>query len=94
MHPVIYLFNILFDLYSFVLVSWVILNLLFKFNIVNMYNEIMSNIMYTLNQFVHPPLKIIKRYIKSSFNGIDLSVALLLAAIHFIKYTINYYFRV
>nr|WP_225536192.1 YggT family protein [Wolbachia endosymbiont of Mansonella ozzardi] len=81
----------LFNLYSFILICWVALNWLIKFNIVNMYNEVVSNIMHTLNRLTHPPLKVIRKYIRP-FNGLDLSVMILLIAIHFVKYTINYYF--
>ncbi|MCA4774094.1 YggT family protein [Wolbachia endosymbiont of Mansonella perstans] len=91
MHLIIYLFNMLFDLYSFILMCWVALNWLIKLNIVNMYNEVVSNIMHTLNRLVHPPLKVIRKYIRP-FNGLDLSVMILLIAIHSVKYTINYYF--
>jgi len=91
MHPIIYLLNTLFDLYSFILICWIALNWLIKFNVVNMYNEVVSNIMHTLNRLTHPPLKVIRRYIRP-FNGLDLSVMILLIAIHFVKYTINYYF--
>ncbi|MDF0607946.1 YggT family protein [Wolbachia endosymbiont of Onchocerca gibsoni] len=91
MHPIIYLLNLLLDLYSLTLICWVILNWLIKFNIVNMYNETISSMMQTLNRFTHTPLKIIRRYIRP-FNGLDLSVMILLLTIHFVKYTINYYF--
>ncbi|MGL9732668.1 MAG: YggT family protein [Wolbachia sp.] len=91
MHPIIYFLNTLFDLYNLILICWIILNWLIKFNVVNMYNEVVSNIMYTLNRLTYPPLKIIRSYIRP-FNELDLSVMLLLIAIHFVKYTINYYF--
>ncbi|WP_395463051.1 YggT family protein [Wolbachia endosymbiont of Cantharis cryptica] len=92
MHPIIYLLNMLLDLYSFILICWIVLNWLVKLNVVNMYNEVVSNIMHTLNRLTHPPLKVIRRYIPP-FNGLDLSVMVLLIAIHFVKYTITYYFK-
>ncbi|MEY2393526.1 YggT family protein [Wolbachia endosymbiont of Tettigetta isshikii] len=91
MHPIIYLLNTLFDLYSFILICWIALSWLIKINVVNMYNEVVSNIMHILNRLTHPPLNAIRRYIRP-FNGLDLSVMILLIAIHFVKYTINYYF--
>ncbi|MDR0773314.1 MAG: YggT family protein [Wolbachia pipientis] len=45
--------------------------------------------MHTLNWL---PLKIIRRYIPP-FNGLDLSIMILLITIHFVKYTVAYYFR-
>ncbi|QKX03081.1 YggT family protein [Wolbachia endosymbiont of Litomosoides sigmodontis] len=92
MHPIIYLLNMLLDLYSFILICWIILDCLIKLNIVNMYNEVLSNIMHALNLLIHPPLKVIRRYIQP-LNGLDLSVMILLIAIHFVKYTITYYFK-
>ncbi|MGL9761503.1 MAG: YggT family protein [Wolbachia sp.] len=91
MHPIIYLLNTLFDLYSLILICWIALNWLIKLNVVNMYNEVVSNIMHTLDRLTNPPLKVIRRCIRP-FNGLDLSVMILLIAIHFVKYTINYYF--
>ncbi|WP_341808958.1 YggT family protein [Wolbachia endosymbiont (group E) of Neria commutata] len=92
MHPIIYLINTLLDLYSFLLICWIILNWLIKLNMINIYNEIISSIMRTLNQLTHPPLKFIRRYIPT-FNGLDLSIMILLITIHFVKYTIIYYFK-
>ncbi|WP_338406906.1 MULTISPECIES: YggT family protein [unclassified Wolbachia] len=67
------------------------LNWLIKLNMVNIYNEIVSSIMHILNQLTYPPLKIIRRYIPP-FNGLDLSIMILLIAIRFVQYTMNYYF--
>ncbi|MDN5248246.1 MAG: YggT family protein [Wolbachia endosymbiont of Tyrophagus putrescentiae] len=92
MHPIIYLISILFDLYSFVLMSWIVLNWLIRLGVLNMYNEVVNRIMHTLNQLTYPPLKFIRKYIPP-FNGLDLSVIILLIAMHFIKYTIIYYFQ-
>ncbi|AWW50848.1 YggT family protein [Wolbachia endosymbiont of Folsomia candida] len=92
MHPIIYLINTLLELYSFILIGWIVLNWLVKLNIVNIYNDVINRVMYTLNQLTHPPLKFIRRYIPK-FNGLDLSIMILLIAIHFVKYTINYYFK-
>ncbi|WP_341821079.1 YggT family protein [Wolbachia endosymbiont (group A) of Myopa testacea] len=92
MHPILYLLNTLLDLYSFILICWVVLNWLVKLNMVNIYNETISSIMHILNQLTYPPLKIIRRYIPP-FNGLDLSIMILLITIHFVKYTVAYYFR-
>ncbi|WP_168455578.1 YggT family protein [Wolbachia endosymbiont of Ctenocephalides felis wCfeJ] len=92
MHPIIYLLSLLLNLYSFVLICWVVLDWLIKLNVVNAYNETVSNIMHTLNRLTYPPLKVIRRYIRP-FNGLDLSVMILIIAIHFVKYTITYYFK-
>lgn len=92
MHPIIYLISTLLDLYGLVIICSIVLNWLIKFNLVNVYNELVSNIMYTLNQLTYPPLKVIRKRIKP-FNGLDLSVIILLIAINFAKYTITYYFK-
>ncbi|MDX5527111.1 MAG: YggT family protein [Wolbachia endosymbiont of Andrena nigroaenea] len=92
MHPIIYLLNTLLDLYSFILICWIVLDLLIRLNIVNVYNNTVNRIMRTLNQLTYPPLKIIRRYIPP-FNGLDLSIMILLITIHFVKYTVAYYFR-
>ncbi|MDX5495143.1 MULTISPECIES: YggT family protein [Rickettsiales] len=92
MHPIIYLLNTLLDLYSFILICWIVLDLLIRLNIVNVYNDTVNRIMRTLNQLTYPPLKIIRRYIPP-FNGLDLSIMILLITIHFVKYTVAYYFR-
>ncbi|MDD9331081.1 MAG: YggT family protein [Wolbachia sp.] len=82
----------LLDLYSLVLICWIVLNWLVKFNVINMYNEIVNSIMYTLNQLTYPPLKFIRRHVQT-FNGLYLSVIILLIVIHFVKYTMIYYFN-
>ena len=92
MHPIIYLITTSLELYSFILICWIILGWLIKFNVVNIYNEVVSSIIRTLNQLTYPPLRFIRRYIPP-FNGMDLSVVILLMATHFIKYTIIYYFK-
>ncbi|WP_265025924.1 YggT family protein [Wolbachia endosymbiont (group A) of Bibio marci] len=91
MHPIIYLLNTLLDFYSFILICWIILDLLIRLNIVNVYNDTVNRIMRTLNQLTYPLLKIIRRYIPP-FNGLDLSIMILLIAIRFVQYTMNYYF--
>ncbi|WP_088415396.1 YggT family protein [Wolbachia endosymbiont of Wuchereria bancrofti] len=92
MHPIIYLLNMLLDLYSFILICWIILDWLIKLNVVNMYNEVVSNVMHTLNRLTYPPLKVIRKYVRP-LNGLDLSIMVLLIAIHFVKYIMTYYFK-
>ncbi len=93
MHPIPYLINMLLDIYSFVLILWLVLSWLIGFNVINQCNQLVYNIITILSRFVSPPLNFIRRYI-ASFYGVDIAPLLLLILIHFVKYTIYYYSHV
>ncbi|UWI83389.1 YggT family protein [Wolbachia endosymbiont of Howardula sp.] len=63
-----------------------------KMHVINIYSTLFINIMQILHQMINPTLHMIKKYIPS-FNGLDISVLILIIAIHFIKYSITYYFQ-
>jgi YggT family protein len=87
----VYLVVMLLDLYGFILLCWLILNWLIRFNIVNVYNESVMNVVHTLNKLIYVPLRFIRKYVPR-LNGLDLSMLILLILIRFIRYVVIYYF--
>lgn len=91
MHPLIYLIYMLLNLYSMVLVVWIILTWLIAFGVVNRHNRFVSTVEQVLERLVEPALRYIRRYIPP-IGGMDLSPILLFIAISFLQYTLRYYF--
>lgn len=91
MNPIIYLIDLLLNLYSTVVIVHVVVELLIYFNIVNTYQVIVQKIRLVLFKLVEPVLARIRRYMPD-LGGLDLSPIVLLIAIQFLQYVIYYYF--
>lgn len=92
MFPLLWLFNTLIELYSFLLLAYVILTLLINFNIVNSRQPIVSAIGEFLYRITEPLLAPIRRRMPN-LGPIDISPVVLLLALQFIQVTVNYYAR-
>lgn len=91
MHPIIYLLVELIDLYNLVLLVWIILSLLIYFKIINAYQPFVQKLNYVLYRLTEPVLAPIRKYVPP-IGGLDLSPLVLIFGLHFIRYTLIYYF--
>ena len=72
------------NLFEFVLIVYIILNLLVNFNIVKTGNRFVYSIMDVLYRLCEPSLNFVRRYLPS-FGGIDLSPIVIFLGLWFIK---------
>jgi YggT family protein len=92
MNPLLWLFNTVIELYSFLLLAFVILTLLINFNIVNARQPIVSAVGEFLFRITEPLLGPIRRRMPN-LGPIDISPVVLLLALQFVQVTVNYYAR-
>lgn len=92
MFPVLWLFNKLIEIYSFMLLAYVILTLLISFGIVNARQPIVSTVGEFLYRITEPLLAPIRRRMPD-LGPIDVSPIVLLLALQFLTVTVNYYAR-
>ncbi|CEI84818.1 YggT family protein [Ehrlichia minasensis] len=93
MHPLVYLLDTLLSIYNFSLMLWIILSWLIFLNIVNRYNEIVSNVFLLLSKLVSPALGFVRKIFPFTVScSFDLSPLILLIFINFVRYALRYYF--
>ena len=93
MHPLVYLLDTLLSIYNFSLVLWIILSWLIFLNIVNRYNEIVSNVFLLLSKLTSPALNFVRKIFPFTVSyNFDLSPLILLIFINFVRYALRYYF--
>lgn len=93
MNPIFWLLRTLIEIYSFLLLAYVVLSMLTSFNIVNARQPLVSTIGEFLYRITEPLLAPIRRYMPN-LGAIDISPMVLLLALQFLQQTINYvYFR-
>lgn len=92
MHPLVYLIYMVLNIYSFILIVWIILSWLISFNVINRHNRFVSTVGHTLERLVEPVLRHVRRYIPP-LGGLDFSPVIVFIAINFLQYTLMYYFR-
>lgn len=92
MFPLLWLFNKLIEIYSFLLLASVILSLLVSFGIVNARQPVVSAIGDFLYRITEPLLAPIRRRMPD-LGQIDISPVVLLLALQFLQVTVNYYAR-
>lgn len=90
MFPVLWLFNKLVEIYSFLLLAYVILTVLINFGIVNSRQPIVSAVGEFLYRITEPLLAPIRRRMPN-LGPIDISPVVLLLALQFLTVTVNYY---
>ncbi len=91
MNPIAYLIGSIIHLIQTALMVWIILNLLIQFKIVNRYQPLVFKLETVLHRLFEPMLAPIRRYMPD-LGGIDLSPVVLILALNFIGYTVNYLF--
>ena len=86
--PIRQLLTAILDVYSFLLVMWIILSLLNHFDILNRRHTIVIKVMRFLEALFEPPLKLIRKLVPT-IGGVDISPGILYFIILFLKETIN-----
>jgi YggT family protein len=92
-NPFINLISSILSIYSFLLISYVILYYLLMFKIVNPYSPIVRGINKFLIRIIEPVLEKIRRFVKP-FAGVDLSIIVLFLLIYFTRDVLYSYFYV
>ena len=82
--PFMQFFISLLDLYSFFLITWVILSLLDHFDIINRRHVIVIKVMHFLEALFRHPLKLLRKIIPI-IGGVDLSPVMLYFLIMLVK---------
>ena len=77
------------DLYSWVLILWVIVSMMVDFSILNMYNQLVRRCYNFLYSVTDPVLRYVRNYI-SPVSGVDLSVLVLIILVGFTKTALGY----
>ena len=72
------------NLYQFVLLIYIISTWLVNFNIINVSNRFVYNIMQVLYRLCEPSLNLVRRYIPS-FGNIDISPVIVYLGLWFLK---------
>lgn len=91
LNPFIELISTVIGLYKFALFSYIILELLIHFDIVNKYQYLISRVHYYLARINEPVLREVRKYIKPIGN-IDLSPIIIFIALNFINSILFNYF--
>ena len=82
--PFIQFVDSLLDIYSFLLITWVIINLLEHFNIINGRHIIITKVIRFLDALFNPPLRLLRRFIPI-IGGVDITPVILFLLIKLIK---------
>jgi YggT family protein len=82
--PFIHLFVGVIDLYRWVVLSYVVLQLLLYFQVVNSYHPFVSRLAVVLSQLVDPVLNFLRRFIPR-LPSVDLSPVVLLVLLGFLR---------
>lgn len=91
MNPIVYLITLVLNLYTWVLIIWIVLSWLISFNVVNRYNPFVARVSDVLYRLTEPVLRPIRRVIPP-VAGIDFAPIALFIGIEVIRYTLFYYF--
>ncbi len=84
MNSLLFLIIQILNLYSYVLIIYIIATWLIAFNIVNTSNKLVFSIMEVLYKLCEPILSYIRRYIPN-FGNIDISPVILLLLLWFLQ---------
>ncbi len=88
-NPVFALLMLLLDLYYWVVIVAVIVSWLIAFNVINTYNNFVRTLVTAIGALTEPVFRQVRRVIPP-FGGLDLSPLIVLVAIWFIRYSLNY----
>ncbi len=91
MHPIIYTFLLLLDIFSWLVIAYVIVSIIMSLEIFADYKPKLYRIGTGLYKIIGVPLEYVTRFVPR-IGAIDLAPLLLLVIISVIKYTIQYYF--
>ncbi|MCA8908080.1 MAG: YggT family protein [Rhodospirillaceae bacterium] len=85
-----HLIDTVLEIYSIIVIAWVILSWLVAFNVLNTHNRFVYVVGDALNRLTEPALAPFRRIIPS-FGGIDISPLALLLAIFFLRMLLREY---
>jgi YggT family protein len=91
MHSLLILIDTVLDLYTWVLVIWVVMSWLISFNVINTHNRfvyVLSDILYRLTE---PALRPLRRVLPN-LGGLDISPLVLVLLIFFLRNLLREYF--
>lgn len=77
-------------LYSYVLITWVVLSLLISFGIVNRHQPVVQRINFALFRLTDPVIRPIRKHMPD-LGGIDISPVIVLLGLQFLQNAIIYY---
>lgn len=91
LHPILYAVVMVLDLLQFLIIFYVILNLLIHFDVINRYNKFVSKIYEMFSSIVDPIFAKIRKFIPAVFGNVDLSPIVALLLLNVVQYAIYYY---
>lgn len=92
-NPIIILISQLIGLYNFALITYIVLQWLMHFDIINKDNKTVNKVYFTLHKIVEPVLKKIRKYIPS-LGGLDISPIIAFFLLGFVRNVMFTYFYV
>lgn len=93
LNPFINLIASILSIYSFLLLAYVILNLLFAFKIINQNSDFVQAVNRFLIRIIEPVLIRMRKYLPP-IGGVDIAVIILFLLINFLKDALYTYFYV
>lgn len=90
LNPFTQLLVTVIELYTYVLVAWVVLSLLISFNIVNRHQPIVQRINFALFRLTDPVIRPIRKRVPD-LGSIDISPIIALLGLQFLRNMILYY---
>jgi YggT family protein len=88
--PVVWLILLLLDIYFWIVVIAVVMSWLVAFGIINTHNQFARQILLALRTLTEPVFRLVRKVIPI-MGGLDLSPMIVIIAIWFMQYLINYY---
>jgi YggT family protein len=89
-NPIVWLLLTILELYSYIVLAYVIMSWLIAFNVINTHNRFVYLVNDFLNRATEPALRPIRRFLPS-LGGIDLSPIVLFLLIMFLQRLIVHY---
>lgn len=89
-NPIVWLLLTILELYSYIVLAYVIMSWLIAFNVINTHNRFVYLINDFLNRTTEPALRPIRRFLPN-LGGIDLSPIVLFLLIMFLQRLIIHY---
>ncbi len=88
-NPLFYLIYIVIEVYTYLLVAYVIISWLIAFEVINRHSQFVQQISYALHRLFEPVLKRIRPHMPD-LGGIDLSVLVLFIGVQVVAYTVRW----
>ena len=89
MNPISALLLYLIDIYSWIVIAAVILSWLIAFRVINVSNNVVRSIVSFVMAITEPVFRLVRRFVPS-FGGLDISPVIVLIALWFLAYVIQW----